>query len=381
MRSIDARYVDPLDHIWLSAAAKLGLRIERSPLGYATTDGKGTLTIAPPAELDPDDCLAQIILHELCHALVQGEDSFQKPDWGLLNDVRAAAYEGDTVREQATLRVQAALLRRYGLRRLLGPTTEFRRFYDALPQDPLAGDRHDPALPLAHAGMALAARPPFAKVLTEALAATAQLHQALPRAAAAYDADAAQGAETRSEPAPSGPGGAKLPTLWGAAPAPALHKSGLPMSDGIFTAERGATCGGCGACTPPPGPRGSYRCERTATPDSPGRVVTPTAAACALYSPPLDCQACAACCRHAYELVPVGRNEPLFARFSHLCEKKGKVLTVRRDPVRKRCAALDGPDQGPYACGIYSERPSTCRDFTAGSKNCIEARRRVGLEP
>jgi hypothetical protein len=377
VRSVDSRYVDPLDHIWLSAAAKLGLRVERSPLGYATTDGKGTLSIAPPDELDADDCLAQIILHELCHALVQGEDSFSQPDWGLHNDASSAAYEGDTVREQATLRVQAALLRRHGLRKLLGPTTEFRRFYDALPRDPLRGEApgvNDPALLLAHAGLARAARPPFHKVLSEALSATAQVHQALPRAAQAYDARAAQGAS--GEPAPQD---GEAP-LWLRAPAPALHKSGLPMHDGVFAAERGATCRDCGACTAPQSPRGSWRCERTATDEKPGLVVDPAAAACALHSPAFDCQVCAACCRHAYELVPVGRNEPLAARFPHLCERQGKVLTVRRDRLRKRCAALDGPEGGPYGCAIYSERPSTCRDFTAGSKNCIDARRRVGLE-
>src|SRR5262245_954053 len=121
-RSVHARYLDPLAHVWLSAAKKLGLRVQRAAIGYATTDGRGCLTVAPPDELDADDCLPQIIFHELCHALVQGEASFAQPDWGLANDAASAAYAGDTVREEACLRVQAALLRRHGLRQLLAPT-------------------------------------------------------------------------------------------------------------------------------------------------------------------------------------------------------------------------------------------------------------------
>ena len=79
-RTVAARYVDPLSHLWLGAAKELGLSVRRSPHGYATTDGQGQLSIAPDGELDADDCLAQIILHELSHALVQGEGSFDLPD-------------------------------------------------------------------------------------------------------------------------------------------------------------------------------------------------------------------------------------------------------------------------------------------------------------
>ena len=170
-RPVHARYIDPLTHIWLSAVEQLGLRVGRDERGYATTDGNGRLTVAPDRDLDADDCLAQILLHELCHALVQGEQSFGQPDWGLENDADQAQYQGDTVREQACLRVQAALLRPYGLRGLLGPTTDFRAFYDRLPPDPLDGDAADPALPLARDGLARAMRSPFRRPLDAALRA------------------------------------------------------------------------------------------------------------------------------------------------------------------------------------------------------------------
>ena len=68
-RTPSAKYIDPLDHIWITAAHELGLTVARSPHGYAHTDGKGNLFLAPQEDLDHDDCLAQMILHELCHAL------------------------------------------------------------------------------------------------------------------------------------------------------------------------------------------------------------------------------------------------------------------------------------------------------------------------
>lgn len=386
-RTVDARYVDPLDHIWLTAAAELGLKVRRSVQGYATTDGAGGLSIAPQEELDADDCLAQIILHEICHALVQGEDSFKKPDWGLVNDSDSAQYQGDTTREEACLRVQAALLRRYGLRRLLGPTTEFRRFYDALPRDPLAltaeapaGDAAsttpstaDPALLLATEGLSRAARSPFRKPLHRALRATAELHRLVAKVPkTSYDAAAAL------TTAPDAP----LPALWLAAPAPARHRSGLPMSDGIFTAPTGATCQSCAYATPPPDKRKAsrWRCQRSAAEDGPGLVIDPNAAGCALHEANLSCQVCGACCRHAYDLVPLSRKEPILQSHPELIDRRGKQLSILRDPEQRRCAALAGPPLGPFGCTVYTSRPSTCREFSAGSSSCLDARRRVGWE-
>lgn len=391
-RAVDARYVDPLDHIWLTAAAELGLQVRRSTQGYATTDGRGGLAIAPAEELDPDDCLAQIILHEICHALVQGEENFNKPDWGLVNDSDSAQYKGDTVREQACLRVQATLLRRYGLRRLLAPTTDFRALYDALPRDPMAAvspgpvpkagaaeaataDAADPALALAVEGLGRAARPPFRKPLHRALRATAELHRLVSKVPAAdYDATAALTAA-------AGENDPKV-VLWRRAPAPARHRSGLPMSDGIFSAPAGATCQSCAYAAPPADKRraSSWRCQRSAAEDGPGLVIDPKAAGCALHSPNLDCQDCGACCRHAYDLVPFGRKEQVALSHPELVERRGKQLSIRRDPEKRRCAALAGPSLGPYGCTIYDSRPSTCREFTAGSSSCLDARRRVGWE-
>jgi Fe-S-cluster containining protein len=79
-------------------------------------------------------------------------------------------------------------------------------------------------------------------------------------------------------------------------------------------------------------------------------------------------------------LVPVKRREPAAVRHAELIEYKGRSLYLRRHPEKQRCAALAGPPEGPYGCTIYHDRPSTCRDFSAGSTSCLDARRRVGLE-
>src|SRR5262245_59061558 len=84
-RAVDHRYLDPLAQVWLGTAARLGLTVRRAPDAYASTDGRGELIIGDDASLDADDSLAQMIFHEICHWLVQGEDAYHQADWGLDN--------------------------------------------------------------------------------------------------------------------------------------------------------------------------------------------------------------------------------------------------------------------------------------------------------
>ncbi|GJM21655.1 MAG: hypothetical protein DHS20C15_15700 [Planctomycetota bacterium] len=169
------RYQDPLDLIWTRVAQRCGLRLERSAEVFASWDGKDTLHLARADDFDPDDSLAQLVLHELCHALVEGPAALRRPDWGLCN-----RSERDIVREHACHRVQAALSTPHGLRLLLAPTTEHRVYFDALPQDPLASPddndcEPDPALPAAREGHARALHGPWADALREGLELSAQL--------------------------------------------------------------------------------------------------------------------------------------------------------------------------------------------------------------
>ena len=143
--------------------------MERSAEVYASTDGKGVMTIGDASTLDPDDCLAQMILHELCHSLIEGPKSLAVPDFGLDNE-----SERDLAREHACLRLQAWLTGEHGLRQTLGPTTDFRSYYDALPEDPITGI-DDPACALARQGAARSRQAPWAPHLQEALEATATI--------------------------------------------------------------------------------------------------------------------------------------------------------------------------------------------------------------
>ena len=331
MRPITHRYEDPLDRVWLTAAARVGLRVTRSREVYASTDGRGTLALGAAETLDADDCLAQMIFHELCHSLVAGPASFEEIDWGLDNESAR-----DLELERACLRVQAVLAGRYGLRELLAPTTDHRAFYDALELDPLAGEGG--SITLARSALSRAERPPWAPHLLAALEATARMAEAV-------RAFAGEG------------------SLWERAqPRPALHPSGLPP----HPAPGDRTCGGCAWQTEG---RARPRCVQA------GRAIDREWPACERYEAELDCRTCAACCREAYDVVEVGPREP-FARLhpERLARAGGRLVLAR---VGGRCPLLEG--EGPFACGAYDDRPRSCRELALGSKNCRDARRRLGF--
>jgi Fe-S-cluster containining protein len=330
-REVTARYVDPLAAVWLGAAARIGLRVVRTPDAYAATDGSGTLAIGDAATLDADDSLAQMIFHELCHSLVEGEGSFARPDWGM--DNTGADHDW---REHACLRVQWVLTGRHGLRGLFAPTTEFRAFWDRLAGNVLA-DRSERSVIAAIAALRRVDVPPWAPALTDALVAT----QTIALAAAPF---------------------ATTATLR-ATPPPAKHPTGL---------FAGAAIGTCGTCAW----RANAKCRQTTT------KIDPSWPACERYEAELDCQTCGACCRAAYHSVEVSRRDPVVKRQPAYIVDRTTYLEVIRNG--DRCGALDGgePDGDRvtrYACKIYDDRPRTCREFTLGSAHCLTARRRVGL--
>lgn len=345
-RPVHHRYVDPLAQIWLDCATRIGLRVVRSSDAYASSDGRGTLTIGDDASLDPDDSLAQMIFHELCHSLVQGEDAFARSDWGLDNET-----DRDAWREHACLRVQAVLAARHGLRGFFAPTTDYRAdFWDRLPADPLA-DRADPSVQAAIVALRRAATPPWSPALGDALAATARIAAAV-------------------MPTVQRDRRAELASLWTIAAAPPPpHPTGLPGA-----AVEARTCGGCAWRHTA---RGAERCRQ-----ADGAKVDPAWPGCERWEPALDCQTCGACCRAAYHAVEVGRRDPVVAKRPDYIVDLGTRLELRR--AGDRCAALDGGEVAAttttrYACAIYDDRPRTCRDFTLGSEHCLTARRRVGL--
>ena len=99
------------------------------------------------------------------------------------------------------------------------------------------------------------------------------------------------------------------------------------------------------------------------------------------------CDACGACCREAFDSVPVGEAD------EHIATRHPDLIRVHDDGWRdlqriptatgSRCVCLrgSGAADAPFRCTIYAERPTNCRDLEVGSENCALARERVGLPP
>lgn len=305
-----------LDDIWLGAAARLGIAVHRGGDSYVYFDGRD-LHVAADEELDADDSLAQLVMHELCHALVQGPANRHVPDWGLDN-----THDGDHQRELACVRLQAHLAGAYGLRELMAPTTVVRSFYMELPAG-VFSPPEDVSVGLARQAAGHAMGPDMGgmgSTLREALVATVDR---LGR--------------------------------------PRHHKSEFPLRGD------GALCGGC-----------VWRSPGGLCRAAPRRVlVRADEPACTRWEGGLDCIACGACCRSAYDSVTVSRRDLVRRRHPELVVDRGHFLELTR--TGDHCAALDGTDGGPLHCRIYQDRPKTCHDFAVGGRHCLQARRRVGL--
>ena len=353
-----------IDQIWIDAAGRCGFRVERGEAAYASTDGRATILIGARAVLDDDDSLAQLVMHELCHALVQGEANWSRPDWGLDN-----TSDRDDDAEAACLRLQAHWADQRGLRGLMAPTTPWKSYYAALPADPLfpAGSADEAPCALAAAAIGLAAGKAMDVVIDQALAATAGLL------------------------------GLAAPVVGVAAPAPGLHPVGLALG------PSGQTCGSCAWIYR--GGRGPAveRCRQTTGEVGDGKRTRGEFPACVRWEAPVDCLACGACCREAYHSVSVSLRDPVVWKQPGLVVREGHRFSILR--AGPRCAALEVEGEagaarepgavapahaggtglapaGPrYHCRIYQDRPRTCREFEQGGRHCLVARRRVGLSP
>jgi hypothetical protein len=315
-----------IDELWIAAAAAVGLAVERTTDAYASTDGRGTITIGAAHTLDADDSLAQLVLHELCHALVQGEENLRTPDWGLDN-----TSERDLDREHACLRLQAHLADQHVLRGLLAPTTVSRAYYAALPAFPLEG-RGQPAV-LARRGARSASETPWRPALAQALAGTA--------------------------------------VTLGAARASAVAGA-HPLGGAIGRA--GESCGGCAWSYQDRA--GALRCRQSAGADGNGQRVHAAFPACTCWEPALDCRGCAACCRGGFDRVTVAVREAVVWKHPALVLRGGPRFELGR--ADGQCAALAGNTER-FTCTIHDDRPSACREVLPGDRRCLAARSRLGL--
>lgn len=339
-RAITHRYEDPLDLIWLKAASELGIEVQRSREVYASWDGERVLTLSDESDFDADDSLAQLIFHEICHALVAGPGQRARPDWGLDNTSTA-----DLVYEHACHRLQAALAGRHGLRDFLAVTTEWRPYWDSLPKDPMA-HCEDPALPIARRALAEADREPWRAVLTRALEDTAALAD-IARRSAAKD------------------------SLWSRTRA--VHPSGFLAHD-----DRSLRCADCAWSH---GRGRSLSCRQASRAGRAKLKLPVESSACEHWEPRLDpesCKTCGACCREGFDRVELRPSDSLKrVRPDLVREDSWGVFVPRPDG---RCLALrgDGKEEA-YRCGVYANRPNSCQKFEIGGAACLVARRRVGL--
>ncbi len=354
-RNITAGYQDPADLLWLQAAKALGITVVRSADAYASWDGKGTLTLASDQYLDSDDCLAQMIFHELCHLLVSGEQARAKADWGVDN-----TSPKDLVYEYATNRLQAALAQGYGLRTFMAVTTMWRAYYDALPRDPLATGA-DAAIPLAQAGLQRARGAPYREVLHAALSATASQ------------------ADTLRTTAPDN-------SLWRFTQGE--HPTGFRLH-----ADTARRCGDCAWAIVRR--NGTLECRQTRSGCTPvsynlGEGVGQNSVrldaaqhACEYHEPPLtqeDCFRCGACCHRGFDVVEVAANERFAKRHPDLIEVRSADRRVVPRPDG-RCVALTGTGaaDAPFLCRHYDDRPRSCRSFEVAGDACLVARQRTML--
>jgi hypothetical protein len=313
-----------VDDLWLEAARTIELPVARGGDAYVHFDGR-TLHIADDEHLDADDSVAQLVLHEICHLLVQGPARRYAPDWGLDNTTN-----DDEMNERAAVRLQAHLLGAYGLRGHLYPTTVVREFFDSLPANALGRAEEaagDVSIALARRAAERAGRWPFDPTLDEALAATA----------------------------------ARLGV-------PRHPTTGVPMPDA------GIAVGACGAC--------AWRGDDGICRQSQKYVrVAADERGCARWEPALDCLDCGACCRSAYDAVPVEEGEAFAVRHPELVVVDTAGWWIRRVPdgEHTRCALLHGAEAGPYRCRAYPDRPRACAELAPGGEHCLTARRRVGL--
>jgi len=316
-----------IEEIWRRAAAQVGFSLTRTEDAYATSNGRGVIAIGAPETLDTDDALAQLVFHELCHAITEGEDAQRAPDWGLDN------VPAHTVREHACLRVQARLADPFGLRAVMAPTTPYRDYYAALPAYPLESTPGDGEA----ADRAAAACARF-----DASAWRAPIEQALAATVAALGSATAR-----------------------------------PHPLGFALGPAAETCGTCAWAYD--GGRGTAvtRCRQTAPAEGDGERTARSHPACVHWEPPVDCRTCGACCREAYHSVTVTMRDPVVWQEPHLIVRHGPRFEILREG--SRCAALAVADGPRYSCKIYENRPRPCREFEAGGRHCLDARRRVGL--
>ena len=89
----------------------------------------------------------------------------------------------------------------------------------------------------------------------------------------------------------------------------------------------------------------------------------------------LDCRDCGACCAYS-ESWPafIGDGDGAGIPDELIDFDRGRMLCHG-----DRCSALVGEVGRQAKCSVYTNRPLVCREFQAGSEDCVMVRRRFHL--
>lgn len=88
-----------------------------------------------------------------------------------------------------------------------------------------------------------------------------------------------------------------------------------------------------------------------------------------------DCVSCGACCAYSQSwpaFIGSGDDEGIPDEFIDF--ENARMLCFG-----DRCSALTGEIGSRAECGVYAHRPLVCREFQAGSDDCIMVRRSFDL--
>ena len=100
----------------------------------------------------------------------------------------------------------------------------------------------------------------------------------------------------------------------------------------------------------------------------------------------LDCLACGACCQQRPGTILVSEHD--LVRWKRT--QRNDILEQLEPGHFGQMAFMLAPSgvcvhhgtaDEPHACRIYDARSDTCRDFEAGSWQCLEFRRDRGIDP
>ena len=89
----------------------------------------------------------------------------------------------------------------------------------------------------------------------------------------------------------------------------------------------------------------------------------------------MDCVSCGACCAYSQTwpaFIGAGDGEGIPEEFVDFENERMLCFGAR-------CSALTGTIGIRVACSVYADRPLVCREFEAGSDDCIMVRRSFDL--